>query len=207
MEERKRQFAIHDVTIEKTGVRHMTGNSTIFADFSGVNLKKYNTVIMLANDWLPTGEESDARTIMGYMFLQTAVKDFPVKPHFIIELMDPDNEMILQDLNTEILITTYIISCAMSQIAIRKNIRIIFDELFTAAGAEIFFREIDFYKLKKADMTFSEIENHVFAYGDIVLGIQSGVDTTNAVGSITLNPAKNSRWQFNDSDRIIVLHS
>jgi hypothetical protein len=59
-------------------------------------LKEYltgsNSPFMVANSWMQSNEESDARTILGYLLLREMVPQNASHPEILIELMDPENE-------------------------------------------------------------------------------------------------------------------
>jgi hypothetical protein len=203
-EERDAFIKQFDFDFKRIEVTHLVGNSTINADINKLEIKSYETIIMMANDWLDTGEESDARTIMGYMFLKRLFNKSNIKPHFIIELIDPDNVMLFDANDCEVLISSHIISYALSQVALRKRLRVLFDDLFSAGGTELIFKNASYYGIENIEISFADIENEVYRYGDIALGLQ--LSNEDAQGSkLKLNPDKKAAFKLSSDDQIVIL--
>jgi hypothetical protein len=62
------------------------------------------------------------------------------KPEILIELMDPENEKLFRQHRGEVLISPLILSHILAHVAFRRDLNIVFNELFTFGGAEIYFR-------------------------------------------------------------------
>ncbi|MCP4131960.1 MAG: hypothetical protein GY754_13365 [bacterium] len=203
IEEREAVFYKYTIDVSNITVNHITGSSIVLPDYNKLDLNSYDAITMLSNDWLPSGEEADARTIMGYMFLKNLLRTVEKKPHLLIELMDRDNAPLFKKSECEIIITPLLISYTISQIALSKGLRIVFDDIFTYGGADIYFHSPGEYSITNKEVSFAEIENAVSAHGETALGLQTGYDT--AERNFFLNPEKTSTWLPGEHDKIIVL--
>jgi ion channel POLLUX/CASTOR len=162
-----------------TPVRHLEGDYTAVEDLRRIRPDGYDRIVFLANNWLGSHEESDARTILGYLVLRGLLAEGSGaggaepdglllaapdrapenagggprdggppdngppdggRPAILVELMNPDNEELLPGEDREVLITSEIISHMVAHIALRRELRVVFDELFSAGGPEISFR-------------------------------------------------------------------
>lgn len=151
---------------------------------------------MMGSDWVASGEESDARTIVGYLLLQKALSD-KRRPQILIELLDEENVGLLGSRPGEVLISPLILSHVLAQVGRRRELAPVFDELFAAGSTEIAFRSFSEYSLTDRTATFVETQAAVVARGDIALGVR--------VGSIQLNPPNTRRYALTDEDEVIVI--
>ena len=126
---------------------------------------------MVCNSWLESNEESDARTILGYLLLRQLLSESLSKADILIELMDPENEKLFQHRTEEVLISPLILGHIVAHVSLRRELNVVFEELFTVGGAEIYFRPPANYVVQGETMTFDEISKRVFAQGDIALGL------------------------------------
>ena len=131
----------------------------------------------------------------------------PSGPEILMELMDPENEKLFQERAGEVLISPLILSHILAHVALRRELNVVFDELFTVGGAEIYFRRAAECRLSGRETTFQEIEEAVARHGEIALGVRILANRLNKNGGITLNPPRDSTWRFTDSDEVVVLTS
>ncbi|MDY6974301.1 MAG: ion channel DMI1, partial [Thermodesulfobacteriota bacterium] len=191
----------------KKGVtlRHLEGDYTSPSDLQRINPEQYDNIVFLANSWLASNEESDARTILGYLILKRILPKNFSKPEILVELMDPENEKLFQQRTGEVLISPYILSHILAHVALRRELNVVFDELFTVGGAEIYFRPVSFFNFTKTEMNFKEIGECVSEKGEIALGIRDLSKAMENTGGIYLNPPRNIQFKLNDSIELVVL--
>ena len=139
------------------------------------------------------------------MLLREMLPKGPNNPEILIELMDPENEKLFEQRKGEVLISPLILSHILAHVALRRDLYVVFEELFTIGGAEIYFRPAASYNVTDREITFREIEKIVSLQGDIALGVRSSERSKDKTGGISLNPGRDSVWQLKDSDEIVVL--
>jgi hypothetical protein len=160
-------------------------------------------VILLSSDRLASGEEADARAMVGYLQLEDILADFARRPQLIMELSDPDNRHLLDGHQSEMMISPMILSHVLAQVALRRELRIVLDELFTVGGAEIQFRDPADYPWP-ASATFQVLEKTVAAEGELALGIFR--HRANESGRhLQLNPPRKDYLELQPGDRLVVL--
>lgn len=138
-DEREAIFARYELDLKHVALFQMHADYTAPKDLKRLEPETYDHIIMMGSDWLATGEESDARTIVGYLLLQQVLagKD---RPQILVELLDPENVSLLGKRPGEALISPVILSHMLAQVGLRRELAPVFDELFTAGGSEIAFR-------------------------------------------------------------------
>ena len=166
---------------------------------------QYDNIVLLSNSWQESNEESDARSILGYLLLREMLPKGSVKPEILIELMDSENERLLHGRRCEVLITPPILSHIVARVGLRRELSVLFEELFTAGGAEIDFRSLDSYNIPGGHMGFRDLQNAVARFGDIALGIRVLKEKDTSNGGITLNPPRDTSWDLDGKDELVVL--
>lgn len=197
---REAEVAQMDVDQARVSVTHREGDNTSLSDLKAMNPSDYDNVVILGSDWLETQDESDARTIVGHLVLKNALdeKTGP-QPKILVDLMDADNVALFDDCDTEVLITPMIASHVLAQVALRRELNVIYEELFAAGGAEICFRPVSDYGIADREVDFGKLKTRVGRRGEIALGIRT------ARGEIALNPARDKSYKLGETDDLIVL--
>jgi len=194
-----------ELTLENVELRHLHGDYTAPHDLQKANPENYSNIVMVCNSWLESNEESDARTILGYLLLRQLLSQGPSKADILIELMDPENERLFQKRTGEVLISPLILSHIVAHVSLRRELNVVFEELFTAGGAEIYFRPPSSYDVQGDKITFHDISMTVLAQGAIALGLCKRNNQVGMKDRLFLNPPKDSLWNAQEIDEIIVL--
>ncbi|MPY72280.1 MAG: ion channel DMI1 [Alphaproteobacteria bacterium] len=191
--------------LSRIDVEHVEADFTAPHDLQGLHPENYDNVVFLSSDRLDSGEESDARTILSYLLLRTILPPDAGTPEILIELVDPDNHALFANRPGEVLISPVIISHMLAHVTLRRDLWTVFEELFTANGAEIYFRPPSYYRAEDRALLFSEIQRLVAAQGDIALGVYTRRGQDGALERLHLNPARDTEWPLSDNDEIVVL--
>ena len=91
----------------------------------------------------------------------------------------------------------------LARVTLRRELRVIFDELFSSGGSEIFFRSLQEYGLTAGSYRFEELQRAVNSRGEIAIGIRRS-DRPQGSG-VHLNPQRDERLQLSLGDELIVL--
>ncbi|WP_417515853.1 CASTOR/POLLUX-related putative ion channel [Marinobacter sp.] len=185
------------------GYSHVEADYMVEDELRRINPASYDTILLLSSDRLASGEEADARTMVGYLQLEDILAEAPRRPQLIMELSDPDNRHLLYGHQSEMLISPMILSHVLAQVALRRELRVVLEELFTAGGAEIQFRDPGDYPLP-ASVDFQLLERTLAGEGEIALGVfRSKPD---AMGRhLMLNPPRRDFLDIQPDDRLVVL--
>ena len=180
-------------------VTHREGDPTSLSDLREMEPGGYDNVVILGSDWVETQEESDARTIVAHLVLRNVLDEGTHKPEILVDLMDFDNVALFEDCDTEVLVTPMIASHVLAQVALRREVNVVYEELFAAGGAEIFFRRVSDYDIAGKNVNFGEIKEMSACRGEIALGIRL------QNGGVVLNPARDEPYMLSELDDLIVL--
>ena len=200
-------------------IRQLEFDYTVPAYLQSVDPASYDNLVLLPSERLKSEAESDARTILGYLLLRELMEGAEKAPAVLVELTDPDNAALFENRRGEVIVTPLIISRMMARVALRRELRAVFDELFSSTGSEILFRRIAEYELaenlietKVADtgelvFSFADLQQLADARGEIAIGIRRTGQDGKPGGGVQLNPGRDERLRLSEEDEIIVLTS
>ncbi|TXD34787.1 ion channel DMI1 [Lujinxingia vulgaris] len=194
--------------------RHIEVDYTHWGDEGASEIAGADHVIFMSSDRLVSGEEADARTIMGYLSLEETL-NLPRKrgrPALqpLVELSDPHNKTLIGERVGEVMISPSLLSHVLAQVALRRELSAILDELFTAGGAEVGFRQLDEYALEPGIFSFEELEEEAARRAEVFLGVDRRAPAREGKGSapgatLELNPERGRSWEVSAHDRLVVM--
>lgn len=191
--------------LDQVTVRQFEGDFTLKSELLKIEPERYDNIVFLGSDWLDSSEETDARTILGYVLLHSILPSQRDKPEIMVELKDPSNERLFRERTGEVIISPVILSHMLAHSALRQELTSVFNELFGPGGAEIFFRSVTDYQLSGQQITFGEIQHKAASHGEIALGIRQNETAESKESGVILNPAREKGWALGPSDEIVVL--
>ncbi|MDX1490187.1 MAG: ion channel DMI1 [Pseudohongiellaceae bacterium] len=202
-ERREQQIAHYSSNNAKVSCEFLQVDYMIEGELRKLNPASYDSVLMLCSDRIVSGEEADARTVVGYLVLDEILQQAPQRPQVVMELNDPSNESLLVLDRSEVLISPLIMSHLLSQVALRRELTHVFDDLFTSRGAEISFHDPRLYS-DASTMSFADLEALVAAKGETALGIYR-FEPRAGEKQLQLNPKRNSQIALGVKDKVVVL--
>ncbi|MDC0662389.1 CASTOR/POLLUX-related putative ion channel [Marinobacter sp. SS21] len=184
-------------------VRHLEADYMVEGALRRLKPWDYDTILLLSSDRLASGEEADARAMVGYLQLEELLMSAQRRPQVILELSDPDNQHLLGVHQGETIVSPMVMSHVLAQVALRRELRWALDELFTAGGAEFQFRDPDGYTLP-ADADFQRLEQAVADNGELALGLYRRQPDARG-RRLRLNPPRDEPLDLEPGDRLVVL--
>lgn len=133
---------------------------------------RYDSVVLVATDRFQSDEEADARTILGLLLLQDLLPEAAgERPQTPVELHDPENVPLLEPGMAEVIISPVLVSHMLAQVALRRELRAVFEDLFTAGGADLTFRSPEMYGVAGKRVAFRELEARARRERELALGV------------------------------------
>ena len=204
--EREEDLDAFDLNLERVNLRQFLGDFTVPSDLSTLQPETYDSVVILAGDRVDSVEAADARTVMGYLLLREILLAHPGCPtNTVVELMDEDNMSLFARRRAEILVSPLILSHVLGQVAIRRELRAVFEELFGPGGAEIYFRAAPDYDAVGIDLKFEEIQQRAAAHDEIAIGVRLDSEERMPTGGVYLNPDRARVWHLTPEDEVVVV--
>jgi hypothetical protein len=202
--DRESAFRRFDLVTERITHNQIESDYTTPSVLQRADVASYDSIVLLGSDRLGSGEESDARSILGYLLLRELL---PAEggPNVLVELLDAGNLALFRKRRGEVLISPLLLSHMLAQVALRRELRAVFDELFGPGGAEFMFRPPSDYGLAGRTVPFRDIEAAAAARGEIALGVRPGEGRLTSGGGVALNPSREREFELREDDEIIVL--
>ena len=197
--QREAEIKQKGIDLRRVVVTHREGETTSLSHLREMEPEGYDNVVILGSDWVGTQEESDARTIVVHLVLRNVLEESVYEPKILVDLLDSNNIALFEDCDTEVLVTPMIASHVLAQVALRRELNVVYEELFAAGGAEIRFRRVSDYGIAGQNVSFGQIEEMSACRGEIALGVRLQND------GIVLNPAHDEPYTPSESDDLIVL--
>ena len=204
-DQREQRMARYALRPRRVVLQQLEGDYVAPSDLEIVKPETYDNVVIVGCDWLPSMEEADARTILGHLLLKQILADKGRRPEVLLELMDPRNHELFNDSSEEVLISPLILSHILAHVALRPDLNVVFHNLFSSGGAEIFFRPASFFNVSGKLISFNDIQRAAATAGEIALGLRVDSEADTPGRGIYLNPPRRQRWQLKPEDEIAVL--
>lgn len=183
--------------------RHLEADYMVEEELRRTAPAQYDSIVLVSSDRFTSGEEADARAMVGYLQLEDLLQESEKRPQLIMELSDPDNRQLLYGHQSEMMISSMILSHVLAQVALRRELRVVLDELFTVGGAEIQFRAPEDYPLP-ASASFHVLEKTLAAEGEVALGVYRAVADEKG-HRLQLNPPRGEYLELKPGDKLVVL--
>ena len=200
---RVRNLERHSVNASTMSIDHVEGDIAEIADLLAVKPEEHDAVLLVGSDRVQGDEESDARTILAWLLLNELGQP-EGSTQTIVELLDPENVRLVDTSRGEVIISPLILSHMLAHVALRPELGAVFQELFTAGGAEITFRPLEAYAIEAAaggTVAFAEVQRAAHAAGEIALGLRTGPRAEN----LFLNPPSESRYPTGRHVQVVTM--
>ncbi len=202
--ERETLLARQGVGFSHASVRQIEGDFTSYHDLGRLSLADYDNIILLASDWLGSAEAADARMVMGYLVLARQLEKVEQPPFTLVETMSAENAALFDAPHVERLISPAIQSSLLTQVALRRELHWVMEELFGAGGAEVVFRDASRLGFVGGDESFETLRRARASEDEILLGVMRGPET--AQPRLQLNVRdKHAPLNLKAGDELVVL--
>ncbi len=205
VEEREKELTRERGVSPRVKCHQLVADYVRESELKELNPSGFDNILLASSDKMEDEEEADARTIVGYILLEELLEESQAKPQILIELADPSNESLLKRFESEVIIGPMILSHLLAQIALRRELNSIYNELFTVGGAEIIFRKPAEYKLENGSLTFRELEKRAEEYNETALGIFRAPLPGESRKVLRLNPGREENLKLSDDTLLVVL--
>ncbi len=211
LSDRERQLQAYGLRLERVVLTHVQTDCTVPEQLVGLAPGDFSVVMCLASDLPATDEESDARTLVEYEILQeffgrqTAIEK---RPRLLIELLDELNVGLIDQDRCEYLLSPQVLSHMLGQVALRRELNVVFEQLFNSGETEITFRNVLRYGLNPGDrLTFAELQSKSRRHHEVALGYLPADGGEAQSAGLLLNPSLASEWTVAEGDRVVVLRN
>jgi voltage-gated potassium channel Kch len=183
------------------------GDTTDRSQLTAICEEGFDHVIVLCADDLEPGV-ADARTLITLLHLREIERQQAAGFSITSEMLDVRNrELASVTRADDFIVSDQLASLLISQLSGNRNLKAIFDDLFTPEGSEIYLRPATEYVVTGQSMTFATVVESARRRGEVAIGYRQLVhaeDADRAYG-VVINPVKSAALVLADDDRVIVL--
>ncbi len=190
-----------DVTFQK-------GDHTSRAVLDALHAYEFDHIIVLAAKETLSAQRADAKTLIALLHLRDIADQKGVDLNVVSEMVDDRNRELAEVTQADdFIVSDQLISLMLSQISENKRLTDVFDELFSATGAEIYLRPANLYITEGAESDFYTVLEAARRRGETAIGyrIEEHARSSAHLYGVTVNPTKTVKRAFAPGDKIIVL--
>jgi ion channel POLLUX/CASTOR len=197
----------HCLDLQHERVVFQQGDTTDRRTLNGLQVERYDHVIVLSDDALPA-QKTDARTLITLLHLRDMQEKQRQDFAIVSEMLDIRNRNLAEVTQADdYIVSNNLISLMLTQVAENKALNAIFADIFDPEGAEIYLKPARNYVQTGIAVNFYTVVEAARRRGEIAIGYkrqQYAKDVSHAYG-VTVNPKKSEMMTFTDADRIIVV--
>jgi hypothetical protein len=202
VETRERLLQYYESEDQRLPVRHVEADFRIPRVLEQLEPAAYDSILILASERASVEEEADATTTSAYLMLQDLLPTGAERPNVLIELLDPDNAVLFENVSDDVMVSSSIASFLLSQVALRRELAAVFSELTRPWGPQILLEPVSQYVDSTGPLTFDEIERVAAARGEIALGLNRRVQSH---AGLLLNPDRDVELRLGPEDAVVLL--
>lgn len=184
------------------------GDPTSRAVLDALYAHEYDHIIVLAAKETLPAQRADAKTLITLLHLRDIAEQKGVDLNVVSEMIDDRNRELAEVTQADdFIVSDQLISLMLSQVSENKRLTDVFDELFSATGAEIYLRPAELYIAPGTETDFYTVLEAARRRGETAIGfrVESQARSSEHAYGVTVNPTKSARRSFAAGDKIIVL--
>ena len=189
-------------------VNFTRGDTTSRAVLEGLNVHKYDHIIVLAYKETLDTQRADAKTLITLLHLRDMGERAGVDLSVVSEMLDDRNRELAEVTKADdFIVSDKLISLMLSQVSENKHLTAVFDTLFSSEGSEIYLRPAELYITPGATVDFYAVLEAARRRGETAIGYRRAADAHNADAAygVSVNPKKSEKITFLPRDKVIVL--
>lgn len=187
---------------ELPNIRCIQKDYTTESNLRALNPAGYDVVMLFSSDRAASGEEADARSIVGFMVLDYLLthtlnsEESLKRPQVLVELHDASNTAYVSRAANEVMVSPVVISHVLSQIARYPQLRSVYEQLLSSEGARLSLRNLAPEHF--GTFTIASLQQYALTQDCVLLGIQSN-------GRTQLNLPSAFRLKVDETVQLVVL--
>lgn len=198
----------HSTTLVNTHIHFTCADPCNRNILEKADVSQFDHILVLAESDSLEREQADSRVLMTLLQLRNIQEQRSLDLDIVSEMMNGQNRDLAEATRADdFIVSDKLVGLLISQVSENKALMQVFDDLFKAAGSEIYLKPVDEYIRLGATANFATLVEAAHQRGEIAIGYRSmnlSHDANQGYG-VVLNPAKSLDIEFFPDDRIIVL--
>ncbi|MDD3123865.1 MAG: hypothetical protein PHC62_10230 [Candidatus Izemoplasmatales bacterium] len=168
-----------------------------------IDFTKINTVIVFGNNDVDE-DQSDSETLLTVLHLREIEKKLNIDLQIVIEIKKNSNADCMQYASIDDFVVSNILSNKMlSQISENRHLNLVFQELLSSEGSEIYLKPAKNYVKLNNVVTYETVVRSASLKSEIAIGYK--LKSNKDHGGVFVNPDKDLNLTFHDGDYVIVI--
>lgn len=167
----------------------------------------FQHIIVLANDGMDE-QTADAETMVTLLHLRHIAEGKGCRVPIVSEMLDIRNRRLAEVAKVDdFIVSDHLISLMLSQLSENGELYHVFNELFDAVGAELYFKPVQEYIDVSQPVSYATLVEAARRRGETAIGyriLRESNDASTSYGIYT-NPKKSAPVTFSAQDKVIVL--
>ncbi len=206
-----------DLSIFCGEITHQTitfwqGDTTNRKILDELNVIDYDHIIVLSQAELTDVQSADARTLNTLLQIRDLADKQPHTFSIVSEMLDDRNRELAEITHTDdFIVSVKLDSLMLAQIAENKELKTVFELLFSAGGPAIYIKPAEYYVELGRPVNFYTIMESARQQNQIAIGYKLQKSKPRYEGpnllahGVSVNPVKSNQLFFSEGDKIIVL--
>lgn len=206
------KLAFHCSDLENQTIKFWYGDTTNRKTLEQLNVQNFDHIIVLSITEGQNVQQTDARTLNTLLHLREISEiqghDFAI----VSEMLDDRNRELAEITNTDdFIVSVKLDSLMLAQISENRELRTIFEDLFSAGPPSIYIMLAEYYVELNRAVNFYTVMESARQQNQIALGYklknpnQTAQDEFMLAYGVVVNPKKSNQVFFSEGDKIIVL--
>lgn len=186
--------------------RHANTNSRAVLD--ELDVPGYDRVIVMSYVDHVSPKRAGARALLTLLHLRDIARIHDADIAIVSEIADPEDADLVRNAGVnDIVVSDEVLSLMLTQVAENHHLAKVFQQLFQAAGSEVYLRPVDRYVTTGAPVSFATLIEAASRRSETAIGYWSADarDSGDGMHGIRVNPFKQQRFDVAAGDRLIVL--
>jgi ion channel POLLUX/CASTOR len=188
------------------------GDPTNRGTLNSIKVENFDHVIVLSQTELTDVQSTDARTLSTLLHLRDIADNIGHRFSIVSEMLDDRNRELAEITHTDdFIVSVKLDSLMLSQISQNKELRTVFELIFTAGGPAIYIKPAEYYVELGRPVNFYTVMESARQQNQIALGFKLAKTKKRYEGDrllaygVIVNPPKSHQVFFNEGDKIIIL--
>lgn len=194
-------------TLPKLKILHKHLDTTLRSTLEELNADTFDHIIILCYTNMDV-QQSDAKTLITLLHLRSIAEQKNKDLSIVSEMLDVRNRELAEVTKADdFIVSDKLISLMLSQLSENKHLKAVFDDLFAAAGSEVYLKPASDYIQNGVAVNFYTVLESAFRKGETAIGYKIEAlakDSSKGYG-VKVNPPKSASVTFGPEDKIIVL--
>lgn len=208
----EKELSINCSDLTHQTITYWYGDTTSRTILDDIGVEGYDHIIVLSQTELSDVQSTDAKTLSTLLHLRNIAD---IKGHnfsIVSEMLDDRNRQLAEITYTDdFIVSVKLDSLMLSQISENKELKTVFEDIFSAGGPAIYIKPAEFYVELGRPVNFYTIMESARQRNQIAIGykLSSHKNRNKQEGmlayGVIVNPKKSSQIFFSEGDKIIVL--